>query len=270
LPSDLALAPLQEWMQAVVTHPGDVHDAAKAAAIDIDSIVLPSKTLQPLQRVGIYHSMYLLRMIEALEIDYAALAHFIGGHAFGHLVSDYVQRFPSRSWTLNRLGDHLPEFIAGSTMKRRVFLSEMARLELAMTHVFEAEEAEALPADAIGAVPPDKIETLRFTPIPGLRLLEFGYQINDAFQSWREERVVTPVRGKSWLAVHRRNYAVFRMPLSKEAFAFLDALISGETIGGAIMMFRRRFRRMPEQQELFGWFRDWSEAGLFAAIDATG
>jgi hypothetical protein len=254
-------------MQSVVTHPGDVHDAAEAAAIDVGSVVLPSKTLQPIQRVGIYHSMYLLRMIEALEIDYAALARFIGAHAFGHLVSDYVQRFPSRSWTLNRLGDHLPEFIAGSTLKRRAFLADLARLELAMTHVFEEAEAAPLPADAIASVPPDQIEALRFTAIPGLRLLEFGYHVNDAFQSWREEQTVKPLRGKSWLAIHRRDYAVFRMPLSKEAFSFLTALVSGETIGSAIMMFRRRFRRLPEQQELFTWFRDWSAAGLFAAIE---
>ena len=107
-------------MQAVVTHPGDVYEAAASAAIDVDSLVLPSKTLQPIQRVGIYHGMYLMRMIEALEADYGALAHFMGEHAFSHLVSDYVQRFPSRSYTLNRLGDALPELIAASALKRRI------------------------------------------------------------------------------------------------------------------------------------------------------
>ena len=34
--SDLALAPLQEWMQAVVTHPSDVYEAAEAAEIAVD------------------------------------------------------------------------------------------------------------------------------------------------------------------------------------------------------------------------------------------
>ena len=89
------------------------------------------------------------------------------------------------------------------------------------------------------------------------------------FQAFREERPAEPRRGKSWLAVHRRDYGVYRMPLSQEAFTFLGFLVSGETIGGAIMKFARRFRRMPEQQDLFNWFRDWSEAGLFAAIAIT-
>lgn len=268
-PSELALAPLQEWMQAVVTHAGDVYEATAAASIEIDSIVLPSRTLQPIQRVSIYHGMYMMRMVEALQTDYDTLADFMGEHAFGHLASDYVQRFPSRSYTLNRLGDHLPEFIADSTLKRRTFLSDLARLELAMTHVFEEEEVAPLPADAIASVPPDQIAALRFTPIPALRLLAFQYEANEAFQALREEREVRPRRGRSWLAVHRRDYAVYRMPLSQEEFIFLGSLISGETIGSAMMTFRRRLRRMPEQQELFTWFRDWSAAGLFAAITIT-
>jgi len=267
--SDLALAPLQKWMQAVVTHPGDVYEAAEAAAIGVDSVVLPSKTLQPIQRVGIYHGMYMLRMIEALEADYEVLTYTMGGHAFGHLVREYVQHFPSRSYTLNRLGDRLPEFIASSTLKRKTFLADLARLELAMTHVFEEAEAAPMAADAIAAVTPERIESLRFTPIPALRLLTFAYNANDVFQAFRDERPAEPRRGKSWLAVHRRDYGVYRMPLSQEAFSFLGFLISGESIGSAIMKFARRFRRMPEQQDLFNWFRDWSEAGLFAAIAIT-
>ena len=57
------------------------------------------------------------------------------------------------------------------------------------------------------------------------------------------------------------------MPLTREAFTFLGFLIARETIGGAITMFHRRFRRLPAQDELFTWFRDWSAAGLFAAIE---
>ncbi|MDP9360699.1 MAG: DNA-binding domain-containing protein [Acidobacteriota bacterium] len=264
-----ALAPLQEWMQAVVTYPGDVYEAAEAAAIDVDSVVLPSRTLQPIQRVGIYHGMYMLRMIEALEVDYAAVAHFMGEHAFSDLVRGYVQRFPSRSYTLNRLGDALTEYIADSTLKRRTFLYDLARLELAMTQVFDEAEVEALPAGAIASVPPERIEEVRFTPIPALRLLAFDYDANEAFQEWRDERAIKPRRGKTYVAVHRRDYGVFRMPLSREAFSFLGFLVSGGTIGSAIMTFRRRFRRLPEQEEIFTWFRDWSAAGLFAAIDVT-
>ena len=265
--SDVALAPLQEWMQAVVTHPSDVYEAADAADIAVDDVILPSQTLQPIQRVGIYHGMYMLRMIEALTVDYAAVAQFLGEHHFEHLVRDYVQQFPSRSYTFNRLGDSLPAYIASSSMQRRTFLRDLAKLELAMTHVFDEAEAEPLPANAIASIAPEEVADARIIPIPALRLLALDYDANDAFQAFRDDRPMKPRRRKTYLAVHRRDYGVYRMPLSREAFAFLEALVARETIGSAIETFHRRLRRFPAQSELFTWFRDWSAAGLFTAIE---
>jgi len=269
MPSDLALAPLQEWMQAVVTHPSDVYEAADAAAIAVGDVILPSRTLQPIQRVGIYHGMYMLRMIEALTADYGALVEFLGEHAFEHLVREYVQQFPSRSYTLNRLGDSLPEFIAASSLKRRTFLRDLAKLELAMTQVFDEAEAEPLPADAIASIAPEQIADARIVPIPALRLLLLDYDANETFQAFRDEQPMKPRRRKTWLVVHRRDYGVYRMPVAREAFAFLESIVAGQTIGDAIDSFHRRFRRFPGQNELFTWFRDWSAAGLFAAIEIS-
>jgi hypothetical protein len=269
--SEIALAPLQEWMQSVVTHDGDVYAAAQSATLAVDAVILPSRTLQPIQRVGIYHGMYMLRMIEALSVDYAAVAHFAGDETFEKLVRDYVRQFPSRSYTLNRLGDSFPQWIAASKQKRRIFLRDLASLELAMTHVFDEAEMEPLPADAIAAIPPEKIAEARIVAISALRLLSFDYDANEAFQAFRDERPIKPRRQKTYLAVHRRDYSVYRMPLSHEAFSFLESLIgdrsAGNTIGDAIDIFHHRFGRFPAQQELFAWFRDWSAAGLFAAIE---
>jgi hypothetical protein len=267
--SDLALAPLQEWMQGVVTHLGDVYEAAEVAPLAVESVILPSATLQPIQRVGIYHGMYLVRMIEALSVDYAALAQFLGEETFEEMVRGYVERFPSRSYTFNRLGDSLPEYIAASSMKRRIFLRDLAKLELAMTMVFDEAEVEAMAGDAIASIPADRIVDARIIPIPALRLISLDYDANEAFQAFRDERTMKPVRQKTWVAIHRRDYGVFRMPLTRDAFTFLGFLIAGETIGGAIGMFQKRFRRLPEQAELFTWFRDWSAAGLFAAIEVN-
>jgi hypothetical protein len=267
-PAEATLAPLQEWMQAVVTHPGDVYEATAAAAIAVDDVVLPSRTLQPIQRVGIYHGMFMLRMIEALAADYPALSHYLGEEKFEALVRDYVQQFPSRSYTLNRLGDSLPEFIAALTWKRRLFLRDLARLELAVTQVFDEAEVAPLPADAIASIAPERIADARIRPIAALRLVRLDYDANAAFQAFREDREMMPVRRRTWVAVYRRDYSVFRMPLSREAFTFLQSLVvEGSTIGDAVATFHQSIRRLPEQQELFVWFRDWSAAGLFAAVE---
>src|SRR6185295_16302737 len=99
---------------------------------------------------------------DAMAVDYPAIVHFLGEHAFGHLIADYVQEHPSRSYTFNRLGDDFPKFLES----RRAFLADLARLELAMTQVFDEEESVAAAA-AAAATP----EEMRLTPIKALRLL---------------------------------------------------------------------------------------------------
>src|SRR5262245_18981807 len=105
-------------MQKVIMHPGTNEEAVaspKAQAIvserHFPRIVLPSKTLDSYLRIGIYRDMYLARLREALASDYPALMHYLGDEAFTRLACDYVHAYPSRSYTLNRLGDHLPEYI---------------------------------------------------------------------------------------------------------------------------------------------------------------
>jgi hypothetical protein len=271
--SDLSLAPLQQWMQEVVTHPDDVRGAvaSKGAtrfvkASRVGDVILPSRTLDPVERVGIYHGMYMMRMVEALQEDYPALAHFLGHEEFEAMVRHYVQHYPSRSYTFNRLGDHLPAFIAELNPPRRIFLCDLARLELAMTEVFDEEERAPMPSDAIASVPPEQIEAIRFTTIPALRLLTFDYDANGAFQAFRNEEQIRPRRVKSWLAVHRRDYSVYRMPLERPAFTLLRSLARGETLAQALATFQRRMHRMPGQSELHSWFRNWSAAGLFASL----
>src|ERR1700693_1964355 len=105
--TDPGLEKLQRWMQGYIVGPGAPEEADLA-----DGLVLPSKTLSALERLDIYRDMYVPRMEEALAIDYPALKHFLGAEKFMRLVGRYVEAYPSRSYTLNRLGDHLPEFVA--------------------------------------------------------------------------------------------------------------------------------------------------------------
>mgnify|MGYP000958546160 CR=1 FL=1 len=71
--------------------------------------------------------MYLLRMRDGLEVDYPALADYMGHHAFTDMVREFIQVYPSRSYTLNRLSDPLPKFLEtwGKARGRRL-LTDLA------------------------------------------------------------------------------------------------------------------------------------------------
>lgn len=274
----LPLDGMQRWMQAVVVHPGSTEEGVLSAdaqcevpAERVGEVILPSATLTPTKRVDIYHGMYLLRMRDALAGDYPGLEHFLGDDGFLRLVRDYVQAHPSRSHTLNRLGDHVPEFIEGtSEIPRREFCAELARLELAVTEVFDAPERPPLGQDEIAAVPADAWERARLRPIPAFRLLSFRYPVNAYLQSVRDEdhdHHPKPRLKSEWVAVYRRDYSVYRLELTKPAHDLLADLARGERLGDAIAAaLGRPGRKRPSEDDLFRWFREWVSGGVFAEV----
>ncbi len=273
-----SLERLQRWMQAVVVHPGSVEEAvllpsvrAELAGGNVSDVILRSAGLTSVERVGIYQGMYLLRMAEALESDYPALAHFLGPRRFSALVRDYVQAHPSTSFTLNRLGDHLPAFVERSaSLPRRAFCHDLARLERAVAQVFDAEESAALTAERIAAVPAESWERARLRPVSAFALLALRYPVNAYLQSLRDEKHDHPPsrREASWVAVYRRDYSVYRLDLSREAHDLLGALAAGCLLGDAVASVASgKGRRRPRPEDLFRWFRQWVAAGVFQAVE---
>lgn len=275
----LSLEHLQRWMQAAVVQPGSVDEAVRAPeaaalvpAERVGEVLLPNDALSSLERLEIYQGMYLMRMEEALESDYPGLQHFLGPRRFFELVRDYVQVHPSRTYTLNRLGDFFPEFVgsAACRLPRRAFCHDLARLELAAAQVFDAEETETLSAEAVAQVPAAAWETARLVPIAAFRLLTLRYPANDYLQSVRDGRHDHPkMRARaSCVAVYRRHYVVRYLDLSRAAHDLLAALAAGIPLGQAVasVIAGPRRRAAVTADDLFQWFRQWVAAGMFRAV----
>jgi hypothetical protein len=276
---ELALGGLQRWMQSVIVHPGSVDDAvgspAAGALVPPDRVgetILPSASLTPVERIGIYHGMYALRMAEALESDYPALAHFLGEARWSAVVRGYVEAHPSRSYTLNALGRSLPEWLrVAPELPRRGFCRDLARLEWAVVEAFDAEETPRLAEAELARVPPEGWETARLVPTAALRLVDVHWNVNEWLDSTKDDRHEHPKprRRDAWVVVFRQSYAVYRRELSRPAFHLLSDLAAGRPVGEALAAALRR-RAAPDPQTLNRWFRDWAADGLFTWIAPSG
>jgi hypothetical protein len=262
-------------MQEVVVHlDGDAEaGAAQPPATElvprVDDVILPSATLGPVERVGIYHGMYMLRMVDALAADYPGLQHFLGDERFRELVREYVRVHPSRSYTLNRLGDHLPEFVrTQAKLPRAAFCVDLARLELAMTEAFDAEETPPLSGEEIASVPAEAWAAARLRPVASLRLLALRYPAAAWLDTLRDETHEHPPlrRRDTFVLVYRRDYQVYRQELSRDAHELLAALSAGRPLGEAVEALLAARRRLDADQ-LFRFFRQWVGAGLFRAVE---
>lgn len=262
-------------MQAVIEQPGTVDEAVEAPAArveldpaNIERVILPSKTLTSVERVGVYQGMYLLRMIEALEGDYPAVAHLLGDDEFAALVTRYVAAHPSVSYTFNRLGRGFPEFLRESKgIRKRAFAADLARLELAITEVFDAPQSPAWPAEEIARIPQDAWVEAVFHPIAAFRLGSFGHPVNPYLQSVKDDNHEHPAiaRKATWVAVWRKNYEVWRLDLSKPAFELLNALAKGRPFGKAVTAATKGLQGNFGEQ-LFRWLRDWVAEGMFESV----
>ncbi len=259
----------QRWLQAFIVSPADTDEEALvfepvAAEFggDVSQVVTPSRTLTSVERAGIYRGMYLLRMREALESDYKVTHDWLGATQFVRLVAGYVREYPSRSYTLNRLGDRVPEYIAGlPSFEHQDLLYDLARFELAVTETFDEAETPPLTAEAIAKVPEAAWERARFKPIAALRLRSFAYpvdRIKEAYRDGLDYPASSPAQTQ--VVVYRRDYRVFWLPLSPPAFELLAALVDGVPLDEALAG-----SDAPEES-LFGWFQDWLRAGLFREI----
>jgi hypothetical protein len=267
--TDPGLNKIQSWMQALIVNQGTCEEAiaseraqAEIPLADATRLVKPSATMTPLERLDVYREMYLLRLEEALEVDYPALARHLGPDGFTRFVARYADRYPSRTYTLNRLGDHVPEFVdAIDDIPKPEFCRELVRLELELTLIFDADETPCLTQAQIEAVPPDAWEHAVLKPIGPFKLLEYNYPVSQ-FVSWAMDDCPRPAirKRKTWLVAYRHNYDVHRLDLTEPAYNLLTALASGKTLGESIQQVRAR------EAQLFEWFKEWMAEGLFQSV----
>ncbi|MFA6437721.1 MAG: DNA-binding domain-containing protein [Bacteriovoracaceae bacterium] len=276
----IPLNTLQRWMQSVIEHPGTNdeawHSEQAVQQLPFDTAygaVLPSSTLTPVERIAIYRRMFFLRMTESMTIDYPAVKWFFGEEEFDRIVTEeYVQKYPSRSYTLNHLGRHFPEFFRESSIAEKEFLADLATLELSITNNLEAEEKPLITQQQIASVRADQWGSVRLIPIAAIELLELNHNACEFLDAVNEEtEVPTPVRKRTYVVVYRNSFRSYWEALSAQQFVLLSSLVSGKQFGDAIVRLAEQFPGTEEQlqNDLFYWFNEWIAKGLFSDLTVT-
>jgi len=257
MPDEARLLPTQLWLQQHIVAP-ELDDAG--ANLESERRIKPSGTLTARERADIYRGMYLLRMEEALASDYPVLRDVLGEEDFAALVAGYVTMHPSRSHTLNRLGDHLPSYLES----RDPFQHALATFELAVTEAFDAEQSDVLSAADVMVIPPDSYADVVLQAIPALRLLRVRYPVHRFKQAYRDdESYPAPELDATQIVVYRRDYQVLWCVVTKPAYELLRSLVQGERLGAAVE--GACLTGGVDEAQLFAWFQEWVSNGFFQA-----
>jgi Putative DNA-binding domain len=280
---------LQRWMQGVITHPeGAAAGIASPGASDqiavapgeIERVVARSQALSAVERLDIYNRAYFGRLLECLREEYSVLAFALGEELFDAFAVGYLQTHPSTNYTLGKLGESFPDYLAASRPARDggepadwpEFMVDLARLERVVNEVFDGPGAEGrllLTAERLQEIPAERWPNARFTCAPSLRLVELKFPVSEFFgAAHRKETAPVPPARESFVAVNRQEYRVRRYELTAPQHALLAALIACAPVGTAIERAAALSPAGDDQlaADLSGWFRAWTTAGFFCDV----
>jgi Putative DNA-binding domain len=260
------LPALERWFQGEIVAPHEDRKRGRPAK----EVILPSRSLAPEERVAIYGEMYFLRLSECLAEDYPAVKKLVGPAGFERLARVYLKKHPSRHYSLSALGRKLPDFLAGATkMPRHAMLADVARVERAISESFDAAVSPSLSPADLAMIPPAAWETARIRMTESLRLLALEHRGNAIVTACRQEKELPSLgRARSWAAVFRKEWTVWRMDVSEPMFAVLTALAKGKPLAKSLAAGARAYKGAPEQMQtdVHRWFREWATEGLFVEI----
>ncbi len=286
---------VQRWMQAVITHPDGVLSGADGEAarqlIDVgqgnlESVVTRSRSLEAADRLAIYANAYYARLIECIGDVFPVLKRVLGEEMFDGFAFDYLQSHPSKSYTLNILGDRFVDFLRETRPDPdgeqddadwADLLIDLARLEWTIYDVFDGpgtEQEKTLEASDVAGVEPETWLGMRLQTVPCLQLVEAGYPVNTFYSAVRasegELEIPFPDPSRSYVAISRRDYIVRRYDLTRPQYELLAVLQRGGTIGQALEACADA-TPTGELEQLVGevqqWFRNWTaERCFFQAV----
>lgn len=291
--SERSLDRIQKWMQAVITHPHGVaagiesHDAQSEIEVTpeaIESVITRSKALGSIERLEVYGSAYYARLLECLREEFSAVAHAVEEETFDSFSFEYLQKYPSTSYTLGHLGEHFPQFLRETRPERDAdagedpdwadFLIDLATLERLYSDVFDGpgiENERPLTAEDFARIPPEVWPEVKLVVAPCFRLIQLQFPVHEYITALRENREPEmPAPDRTWLAVTRRNFVVRRNPVTPVQYALLEALASGAQVGKAIESVAESQPDLDLEQfagELRDWFHEWSAARLFSRLE---
>lgn len=221
----------------------------------------------PLEQIAIYRTQYGLRLYDALREELIGLAHLIDADPEHNergeaLLRRFLFERPSSSWTLNRVADGLADWMAEQPDVPVPWI-EMARLDWAVQHGFEAAESPPLdPADLQLAL---SGSGLALALQPHVHLVRARHNVHEIRGAVLGRAPVPELRqGDFPLVVFRRGIHMRHWCVPLGMWGILDAIASGASLPEALdRAFQRGFTTVEElTTEVGRWFRDLAERDI--------
>lgn len=249
--------------------------AAVTGAAGAEDLLTPLAALAPGEQVRVYREGWFSRLLGILRGDFPGVAAAAGEERFAVLARGYLAAHPPHDPNITWTGHRFAEYVASRKgLEEGEFLADLARLEWAVTTVFDRPDGPVLDPRSLEGVPPGKVAGARFPRATTAEVHEFRHPVHgylDAVRRGESPPVPGPV--PCAVLVSRAGSQVRRMPLEPEALAAIRALHGGATLREALEAAAGAAASAAAGDlpaRVTGWFAEWARVGAFAGVVLPG
>jgi len=268
---NFSLEQLQTWMQGMLVHHVPVVEGVdNTSPIHIDDVICASEKLSAVSHLDIYRYSYIDRLRSCMQSQFSTLSYALGKELFEMFADQYLDVYPSESYTLNTLGEKFPAFLeetrpdADQEEKESWpdFMIELAQFEYDLSLIFDQQKHDE-------NIDPDfdtADASLKLRPV--FHLFHHQFPIcNYYLEHIQGKEPELPFPQVSYCVVIRRNYKLGLFNIKPAQHYFLGCLQSGNDIEIAKQQLVNKFNfnRADFDNIWPEWKRYFIDSGFFVA-----
>jgi Putative DNA-binding domain len=266
-----SLIELQNWMQGMLVKHVPVSDNHRGEVIKIEEMVNSSKRLNAIHHLNIYRHSYIARLRACMQNQFSALAYALGADLFEAFADQYLDTYPSESYTLNTLGEKFASFLEKTRPDAELdeketwpdFMIELAGFEYALSVIFDEHAEEHHPIATLDTAD----NQLKLTPV--FHLFQHQYPVCKYYLDFsQQQEPELPFSEESYCVINRRNYKLGLFTVKGAQYYFLLSMQQGRSVDEAKQDLISRFNFNPADVDAIWpeWKKNFITSGFFDAV----
>ena len=182
------------------------------------------------KRYDVYRNNVTHALIEALKTAFPLVHNLIGAQHFAQLAPQFVRAHPPSSPLMMFYGAEFPEFLAHAPSLSEIgYLSDAARLDLAMRHAYHAADSAAFDATQLQAMAPETLMRSTFALAPATRILRSEWPLYDIWRFAMQDAAPQPRAIAQHVLITRPEFDPVPHLLPPGGAIWLDALAHNQS-----------------------------------------
>lgn len=186
------------------------------------------------RRFSVYRNNIAVSLTEALETGFPVIFKLLGEENFRAIAGIFLRAHPPASPLMMHYGQEFPDFLDRfEPLKHLAYLSDVARLELALRASYHAADADPIDATELQNLAPDALLRATFTFAPAMRLIRSRWPVCSIWMFNMKEGAQAPANTGENVLILRAEFDPEPHLLPPGGGLFLHHMLNGESFSTA-------------------------------------